>query len=171
MDLERDIMDLERDIEDIGKVVKGSTAGTWGGVSVHVALLPVITAMMFIFLNITTLAENITVNKRTLSIHLTLFLWALVVNSMLFFFHYDAGVSDGRLFYVASDGDEYDAETFLEKITKAFNNSIYYTLTTHTTVGFGDMYPISLVSKFTTALHIGLVCLFSVGALHFSSKD
>lgn len=50
-------------------------------------------------------------------------------------------------------------------------NAFYYTVTTHTTVGFGDMTPRSTIAKFATGLHQLMVFIVTAGVFAFGQSS
>ena len=48
-----------------------------------------------------------------------------------------------------------------------FKACLHHTLVTHTTVGFGDIYPVSDKAKLHNAIHISLVYLLLAGLVRF----
>lgn len=64
----------------------------------------------------------------------------------------------------------YDVSKF-DSLGSKIMDALYLTITTHTTTGYGDITPISPVSKFFAATHQIIVYMITAGFIIFSLND
>ncbi len=111
-------------------------------------IVGVMNMMVFIFLNIRLLFRNHEVNIYRIIGAVNVYLLVAILGSFLF-----------EIIYLTT-GSGIGGDVVLEGIDKDFALYIYFSLVSLTTVGFGDLYPIQIISKMLS------VFLSTIGILY-----
>ncbi|SFB10922.1 potassium channel family protein [Algoriphagus aquimarinus] len=111
-------------------------------------IVGVLNMMVFIFLNIRLLFRNHEVNVYRIIGAVNVYLLVAILGSFLF-----------EIIYLTT-GSGIGGDVVLEGIDKDFALYIYFSLVSLTTVGFGDLYPIQIISKMLS------VFLSTIGILY-----
>ena len=111
-------------------------------------IVGVMNMMVFIFLNIRLLFRNHEVNIYRIIGAVNVYLLVAILGSFLF-----------EIIYLTT-GSGIGGDVVLEGIDKDFSLYIYFSLVSLTTVGFGDLYPIQIISKMLS------VFLSTIGILY-----
>ncbi len=95
--------------------------------------------------------KALTLGSKLLIVHLILFMVIFAINTGLFL------ANKNQKFYSTDSKSPFDA--------------LYFTTVTHTTIGYGDIYPTHVGSKLIMMLHALLVFVVTAGILAFEDKE
>jgi hypothetical protein len=84
-------------------------------------------------------------NKNTMIIHLIIFTIFLIINFILFF------NNENKIHYLTENDSS--------------STALYFTITTHSTTGYGDVSPVSFPARFCAGLHQIILLIFTTGII------